>query len=240
MNPTALSLAVLSALCFSSIGCGSLRGEAPREVPPACDRIAVVHAEFSDAELSNHAGAVDVLRGELAHFLEERGIEVLPADEYRRLWNASVREAGSPLYDPDTGRFDMALAGTLRASLRHELSDERAVDGFLEIGVDVVPVKFLGVNAIWDGRSQYIFEVGPGDPPPGPVQVEMQAYSLVVRLLGPDGQLLFPTTDGQGRGGISVISMLNRFGRWQDLGEDEVFSPENLRKALEIAFPAGE
>lgn len=107
----------------------------------------------------------DALITDFSHRIEEllnaNGVDVVPASEYRRIWDRLTAEARG-FFDPYTGRLDESKYDAGVRQLMKEMRENFAPDAFIYPELWPVDAPLAYGAARWDGASQPIYPVPQG------------------------------------------------------------------------------
>ncbi len=172
-------------------------------------------------------------REALAQKLRELGFEVSGGDDYGRLWDAECAAAGG-YFDPFSGRLNEAKLKASRLQVFKSMQAHEAATAVVLPTVVFRAARYRSGTAEWDGATE---SLTPGKSRFGALfdrsmnyGGELQALSLVVRIIDPAGELVF-----EGSGGIQLTERFPGGGQ-RPLAESELFSdPGKDTRAIDIA-----
>lgn len=243
MRQTMAGTTLLAALMLA--GCASTAYE-PFRIPQDEFRrrvktIAVANmAGLSD--LGESAAARAKINTAIETKLREAGFTVVPAQEFRGIWDAKVGELGG-MFDQNTGKVNEAKTTVLLNYIRGEVKTRFNADALLLPRVRTTTAKFshvpfVGVRAAWDGASEAM-ETGAFDKVISPRgSGTVAALSLVLNIEDLSGSTLYVNA-----GGIQVLSKLSpgagRFGgsSFVEVPKDQLFTDEQrMQQAVHYAL----
>jgi len=185
-------------------------------------RIALVPLSVP-SDIENPEPVVAGLDYTTEHFLRSVGADLVPASEYRKIWNRLTAEAGG-FFDPFTGQRDEPKYQAGVRQLMKEMHRDFHPDAFLYPELWVVEAPVMSGTARWDGTSQ---EFGPAV-----LGVEVAlALTIAVVVEDSSGNELF----ANGRG----LQLLERFDADSDeiemIPRDELFQDAEMMSAAVFA-----
>jgi hypothetical protein len=171
----------------------------PLSVPP--------DIEEPDSVINHFGGLIE-------GFLTRTGVDIVPAREYRAIWNRLTQEAGG-FFDPYTGLRDEPKYRAGVAQLMKEVHERFEPDAFLYPELWVVEAPLSSGTAHWDGASRDLDPAPFGIESVWAVTLAVVIEVLVRQLAGRQnfeelrvGAQKLPTTCSSGLGCNSSVKLL--------------------------------
>ena len=172
-------------------------------LPARYPRLAL--APLDPAGIERGAEVAGRYRDALGRRLTQLGFIVVDTPDYAELW-AQERERVGGFHDPNTGRLDRAKVKASRARVFAALAARYTVAAVVLPELERRPAPFWAGIATWDGATETVDGkslVATITGASGQSYGELEAVSLAVRMLDPEGELLF-----EGRAGIQLTKKL--------------------------------
>jgi hypothetical protein len=164
------------------------------------------------------------VRAKFIGLIEEQlkgvGLRVIPPATTGPVVEGIVAEKGG-VFDPVTGKVDEAKAKAVVEEAVRRVRTQLGADALLRPYLRVVSARLDHDAARWDGATEY---AGTGfwkRMLVGTHSGRVAALSVVVRLEGGDGRLLYANA-----GGLRVISRVDAGGKFEPIPRAELFGDE--------------
>ena len=244
-NPNRISALIM--LCASLLACSSTPTYNPTTFPYQIDQarldahpvktVVIAHVNLGTQSrnyLEKEAPRIDA---QVASYLKENGLKVVPQREFEQHWNTAVRAFGNPV-DPTNGKLNRKTFAQIMHQIRDEMATSSKLDAFIFTDLVEFEVSFsegLKHVARWDGVSRTPSMQGPGDSISADFDWNMLAAvaSLQVAIYDMELQPLF-----SGRGGLDATDAIDsrsttgRYIRRRNILENET----NVMEGIRLAF----
>jgi hypothetical protein len=223
------------ALLCCVTGCATTKPYNPFKVPQADIKskvkiVALVPINVP-TDLDNPDPVKSTFETLVAAKLKDGGYQVVPSDEYNKIWKQMMEQLGG-FFDPMTGKRDNEKFKTVRQHTLRELAAKTKADAILDFSLSPIKVNFANNRAVWHGTSEYLMSGGAfaaflG----GSFSGSVLALSLVVDLSDINDVEMYVNA-----GGIQSLSKLSG-SRFVNVPRSELFvDEERNRKAVDIAL----
>ena len=245
-HPTA-NLCVIAALATLLVACSSTPTYNPTTFAYQIDQarldehpvktVIIAHVNLGTQSrnyLEKEAPRIDA---QVASYLKEQGLKVLPQREFEQYWNAAERAYGNPV-DPTNGKLNRKTFAQIMHQVRDQLAEKHKLDAFIFTDLVELEVSFSGGLkhlARWDGVTRTPSLQGPGDGVSADFDWNMLAavVSLQVTIYDMDLQPLFSSRGGiDATDAIDARSSKGRYIRRRSIMENEA----NILEGIRLAF----
>jgi hypothetical protein len=240
-------LTALACLCTLVNACSSTPSYNPTTFPFVIDQarldahpvktVVIAHVNIGGQSrnyLEKEAPRIDA---QVASYLKENGLKVVPQREFEQHWNTAVRAFGNPV-DPTSGKLNRKTFALIMQQVRDEMVRANKLDAFVFTDLVELEVAFSGGLkhvARWDGVSRTPSMQGPGDSVSADFDWNMLAavVSLQVTIYDMELKPLFSSRGGlDAADAIDSRSSTGRYIRRRNILENE----SNVLEGIRLAF----